>query len=502
MPALEAVKRFMAGADHVQIGDELVLIEQVVAMFFRHLKQQAARVAGVDIDSVVVTVPANSRGIARHRTKLCAQLAELNVLTLINEPTAAAMAATARMAHDGRVLVVDWGGGTLDVTALESRSGVFIEQASSGVPQLGGKDFDSRFAAAILKSVPDHQWSAGQRRQFTLEIERAKIRLSSQDFTNVALPNGASQRVTREQFDEACRPLVERLRRPIEQCLEDARWSLDDVDHVLLVGGTCRIPAVRSLVDEVLRRPPTAGIDPMTAIAEGAAVAAAIMTGELADNDFFVSTEHALGTAAVDGSDMQLKFSEIIARGHKLPATGRDQYSPVHPEQETVNVQVLEGDPKLPLDHELNVVIAEWEIELPDPSRNDPRSFTLEYRYDVEGILHVKATDDLTGDLLLEETVGSQATKDKRDLVRISQSAKESVDAGTLRASSVSLPDDPATAQLINNVRNKIVPFVDDDEANGLRALLRKLEEATTPAERAAASEPLKQVLNKYSYLL
>jgi len=499
LPSLEAVKRLMADADYVQVGDEDLVIEQVVAMFFRHIRAQVSLLAGEDIDRVVVTVPANSRGIARHRTRLCAQLAGLDVLTLINEPTAAAMAASQRMAHDGKILVVDWGGGTLDVTALETESGVFIEQASSGIPRLGGKDFDSKFSAAVLETVPEVQWTPTLRREFGLEIEKAKIRLSSQDYTNLLSPSGGTIRVTREMFDDVTRPLVERLRRPIEQVLHDARWDPSMVDHVLLVGGTCKIPSIRALVSEMLGRSPSAGVDPMTAISEGAAVAAAIMTGQL-DNDFFVSTEHALGTIALDGGGAP-RFAQIIGRGHKLPAVGRDGFSPVFEDQETVLIEVIEGDPSLPLTHDLNVALAEWEIELPPPDRGDGRSFSLEYRYDVEGILHVKATDDFTGDVMLEETVGSRASRDKRELVAIASTVRSTVETGTLESRPVPRSDDPETTQLVQAARNKVIPFIDDAEAAEIRALVGALESATDPS-RIVAKDRLRSALNRYSYLL
>ena len=168
---LEAVKRLLPMVETVMVGDQPVLVEQLVATFFAHIKKCALS-KGVEIDRVVVTIPANSRGIARFRTKVCAQMAGLEVLTLINEPTAAAMAASSRFAQDGKILVIDWGGGTLDVTALESTGGVFIEESSSGIPKSGGKDFDQRLANYLLEGMPDVKWDPGSRRTFALEVER------------------------------------------------------------------------------------------------------------------------------------------------------------------------------------------------------------------------------------------------------------------------------------------------------------------------------------------
>jgi molecular chaperone DnaK len=343
-------------------------------------------------------------------------------------------------------------------------------------------------------------WTPALRRQFGLEIEAAKVRLSSQDFTNVTLPNASSLRVTRALFDDVTRPLVEKLRRPLEQCIAMSRWDPATIDHVLLVGGTCKIPAVRTLVTELLGRAPTAGVDPMTAIAEGAAVAAAIMTGEL-DNDFFVSTEHALGTIAIDGNG-QPEFSEIIGRGHKLPALGKGTYVPVFDEQVSVRVRVLEGDPSLPVSDDLNVQIAEWDIELPSPDRGDERSLTLEYRYDVEGILHVKALDDFTGSTLLEETVGSKTSRDKRELVKIASAVESSASTGTLNSRIVDRVADPEAEQLLQTARTKVIPFLDDAEASVLRERALAVETASTDAERTQAKQDLRQALGRYSYLL
>ena len=374
-PSLEAVKRLMLADEYVTVGDHQLIIEEAVTLFFAHLKSQAAK-QGVDIDRVVVTVPANSRGVARYRTRICAAMAGLDVLNLINEPTAAAMAASARMAHDGKVLVVDLGGGTLDVTLLESVGGVFIEHSSSGVPLLGGRDFDNRLMASIMETVPSSGWTGVQKKSFQLNVERAKILLSGQEFTNVDLPDGSSRRITRAMFDEATKSLVEKLRKPIEECLTAANIRPFDIDHLLLVGGSCKMPAVRDFVVSLLDKPPSAGVNPMTAIAEGAAVAAAILTDELSDNDFFVSTEHALGTIATlpNGVDY---FFEIIGRFHKLPATAEGVYTPAHLQQEAVVIRVIEGRPEQ-LDHPDNVILKDWDVKLPAPERGDDRSFTLQ----------------------------------------------------------------------------------------------------------------------------
>ena len=496
---LEAVKRLLPSEETVMVGDQVVLVEQLVATFFAHVKRSALD-KGIEIDRVVVTIPANSRGVARYRTKVCAQMAGFEVLTLINEPTAAAMAASSRFAQDGRVLVIDWGGGTLDVTALESTNGVFIEEASSGVPKSGGKDFDQRLASYVLEGIVDLKWSSGSRRAFALEVERAKIRLSNQESVVIALPGGGSKQVTRAKFEDIVRPLVDDLRRPIQQCLAEAKWSAANVDHVLLIGGTCNIPIVRKVVHELLGIEPSVGLNPMTAVSEGAAIAAAILTDEIKDFDFFVSTEHSLGTVTFDnGID---EFSEIIPKNHQLPASGKRTYFPAHPEQESVRIRVVEGDPGVALDHPINSHLVSWEVGLPDPSRGDDRSFTLEYRYDREGILHIRAEDNMTGSLLLEQTVSFGAAGDKRKLVQIAKEVNKTIDTGVIDDSLSRSSRDPEIQRLLDQARNKVAPFVEDDVSKILLDLATTVESATNPAARKVAIDQLKALISQYTYLL
>jgi molecular chaperone DnaK (HSP70) len=348
--------------------------------------------------------------------------------------------------------------------------------------------------------MPDVKWDPGSRRTFALEVEMAKIKLSSQDSVVVSLPGGGTRLVTRAKFEDLVKPLVEDLRRPIEQCMRDAKWSNSNIDHVLLVGGTCNIPAVRKIVHQILGKEPSIGLNAMTAISEGAAIAAAILTGEQTDFDFFVATEHSLGTVTFDKGYEE--FSEIIAKNHQLPATGKNSYSPMFAEQETVNIKVVEGDPNLPMDHEINSQLISWEINLPDPSREDSRSFTLEYKYDVEGILHVKAEDDLTGNILLEETVSFGASGDRKKMVKIAKEVSNTMATGSIDNSLSRSSLDPEIIKLLDQARSKVAPFLEDEDAVAIRALADALENAKSLDERVEATKELRAVLAQYSYLL
>lgn len=495
--SLAAVKRLLRGEERADVDGIEYVVEEIATMIFGHIKRASAN-QGVAFDQAVVTIPANSRGIARHRTKLAAGMAGIQVQALINEPTAAAMAYSMRSAREESLMVVDWGGGTLDVTILQNIDGVFMEQSSKGIQQLGGLDLDTVMSRLVLDTVSDSSgWSPSDRAGFRLDIEKAKIQLSTADRVSVPLPGGEYRQITRAMFEEAIRPHIERVREPIQQCLTDIGAQASDIDAVVLVGGTCKVPAIRNFVSELMGRGPATGLDPMTAVAEGAAVAAAILSGELDDRDFFVSTEHALGTIVLD-PDTGLKFSELIPRNHKLPARVTDTFMPVVPYQERLQVRVLEGDPAKPLDDDDNVVLKSWEIELPDPQPLGELSIDLTYSYDVDGILHVAAEDSL-GNSLLSDVVSYGNAVDKRDLTKIASRVARTLDQDRIETPSSGRQSDLSAEdrKLVTDVKTKIMPFIDDAEADELRVAVASAEDGD-----AGAIDSLRSSIRKYSYLL
>lgn len=502
----EAVKRLFATQQELVADDDgggVFAVEEVATMLFAELKRAAAA-QGVAADQAVVTVPANSRGLARHRTKICAGMGGFEVLALINEPTAAAMAYAVDAPGDQQLLVFDWGGGTLDVTVLRSVGGVFMEQASKGLPTKGGLDFDSRLRQLILNTVPDISgWSSSDRYRFQQAVELAKIRLSDADSTVVLLPDGDRRKITRPMFEDAVRSLIEEARHPIEQCLRDIGAGPGSIDAVVMVGGTSKIPAVRSFVADLLGREPASAedVNPMTAVGEGAAIAAAILTGELETNDFFVSTEHALGVITLDPATVTESFSVLIPRNHKLPAKRTDNYVPVFDEQETVNVRIIEGDPDQPVDHPDSVILQSLELALPGTPGDPGRSFDLTYEYDVDGILHVSAHDGATGALMDQIDISYGIAEDKRKLVKIAERATNVVDGGTVdTTATIPATADAETAQLLQRAHVKVMPFLDEAEAARIRDVVARLEQASAD-ELEEAKQAVREALSLYSYL-
>jgi molecular chaperone DnaK (HSP70) len=430
-------------------------------------------------------------------------MAGFEVLALINEPTAAAMAYAQRHPEVRRMMVFDWGGGTLDVTILRSVEGVFIEETSSGLPRSGGLDFDARLRKIVEQSVPGlEDLSPTDRELLKNEIELAKIRLSTLEVTSVELPGGKSLRVTRAQFEREVMPLIEESRIPIERCLQEIGVGAGSFDALVLVGGTCRIPAVRNFVKNLVGIEPDPSFNPMTAVGEGAAIAAAILSGKLQTSDFFVSTEHALGTYIVNGPNQDgLNFSTLIPKGHKLPAKVSSTYFPAFRETESINVQVVEGDPGAKLNNEDFIVLKEWEVPLVgDYSDESTREFTLQYEYDVDGILHVLATDVESGTVLLNDDVSYGIATDKREMKKVADRAREAVESGTMSSAAKVEMSDPEAVKLLSQARNKVIPFLDDEEALAIIALADSLEKASG-AEVGSARDALRRALAPHSYL-
>lgn len=404
---LQAVKRLLAGNTHMDLANRTYSCRHVAALLFGNLRSGAAQ-QGVDVTSAVVTIPANSAGQARFRTRLAARMAGIQVKALINEPTAAAMAYLAEFPDVERLFVYDWGGGTIDATLLELRNGVYRERASRGIAGLGGIEIDRRLEELVVAAMPEAALYRGEdAAALSLELERTKIRLSSaadpDEEIPFSSPDGRHQiGITRRAFEQAVDFLIEKTMDPVRRALDDVGLEPLDVDAVLMVGGSSQMPRVRERLADFMETTPVASevFDPMTAVSKGAAIAAAALDDRIKTR-FKVMAGHSLGTKATLG-DGTTQFSEVIRRGSALPSKSAKAYTPNADFERKLRLEIWEGDPDRPFDDPENVMLGALNVVIEPPRPRKEAEMLIEYRYDLDGILHITVTDKASGKVMLK----------------------------------------------------------------------------------------------------
>lgn len=421
--ATPAAKRLLAGDSQIQVGQHSWSASTVASGIFRTMRDRAEEEHFLELDTAVVTVPANSAGAARFRTRAAAREAGIRVDSLINEPTAAALYYKHELGDAGleNIVTFDWGGGTIDVTVMEAEGdgGLFEERAARGVPRLGGLELDTSLERLVInKAGKKRPQGLAERTAFSREIELAKIRLSTEPVVAIPVPGGRSNvEVTREEFEKAIRPVVVRAVEPLRRCLADLDLVPEDIDSVLMIGGSSQIPLVRQMVGEIMgdRLVSSDLCDPMTSVAQGAAVAAAINSGDI-DIDLAVGTTHALGTVStrkLGPGDEVRSFSQIIPRNATLPRSQEKNYRPNQAGQKRISVEIWEGDPANPVSPEekanngSNICLTRLPIDLPYFEDPKDASFTLTYSYDLNGLLGVRAVMDRDGMVLVDREINA-----------------------------------------------------------------------------------------------
>lgn len=381
------------------VDDKQYAPEEISAQVLRKLVDDASKYLGETITDVVITVPAYFNDAQRQATKDAGQIAGINVLRIINEPTAAALAYGLDKQKNETILVFDLGGGTFDVSILEVGDGVFEVKATNGDTHLGGDDFD--------KAIVD--WLAGEFKKdtgidlrqdkqalqrLTEAAEKAKIELSSVTEAPVNLPfitadaNGPKHldsKLTRAKFNEITHDLVERCRIPVEKALTDAKLSAGDIDEVILVGGSTRIPAVQQLVKRLTGKEPNQSVNPDEVVSVGAAIQGAILSGELKDVVLLDVTPLSLGVETMGGI-----MTKIIERNTTIPARRSQIFSTAEDNQPEVDIHVLQGERDMAKD---NRSLGQFKLGgIPAAPRGLPQ-IEVTFDIDANGILTVSAQD-------------------------------------------------------------------------------------------------------------
>ncbi|WP_419924135.1 molecular chaperone DnaK [Candidatus Poriferisocius sp.] len=401
---IRSVKRHVGTDWSVDIDGKDYSSQEISARVLQKLKRDAETYLGTEVDEAVITVPAYFDDAQRTATKEAGTVAGLEVLRIINEPTAAALAYGLEKGDtDQTILVFDLGGGTFDVSVLEIGDGVFEVKSTSGDTALGGDDWDDRVIGWLVDSFRnDHGVDLSKDNMAVQRLkegaERAKIELSQTQSTNVNLPFVTATdagplhmdyELSRAKFQDLTSDLLDRCRKPFEQALTDAGLSAGDVDHVILVGGSTRMPAVVDLVTGMTGTQPHQGVNPDEVVSVGAAVQAGVLKGEVKDVLLLDVTPLSLGIETKGGV-----MTRLIERNTTIPTRRTEVFTTADDNQPTVEIHVLQGEREMA---SYNKTLGKFQlVDLPPAPRGVPQ-IEVTFDIDANGIVHVSAKDRATG---------------------------------------------------------------------------------------------------------
>ena len=418
-------------AVRIDIDGKLYSPEEISSFILRKLTDDAARYLDEKVKDAVITVPAYFNDAQRQATKDAGQIAGLNVLRIINEPTAAALAYGLDKKQHETILVFDLGGGTFDVSILEVGDGVFEVKSTAGDTHLGGDDFDKRIVDWLIEEFKRDQGIDLSRdrqalQRLTEAAEKAKIELSSALETEINLPfitadaSGPKHllmKLTRSKFEQLTHDLVERCMGPVKQAIADAKISEKDLDEVILVGGATRMPAVKELVKRLTAgKEPNQSVNPDEVVAIGAAIQAGVLTGEVKDVLLLDVTPLSLGVETLGGV-----MTKLIERNSTIPTRKTEIFSTAEDNQSAVDIHVLQGERELARD---NRTLGQFRLEGIAPAPRGLPQVEVTFDIDANGILNVTAKDMATAKEQ-KITISGSTSLDKSDIDRMIRDADQ-----------------------------------------------------------------------------
>ena len=421
---IKSIKRKMGSDECVSLGEENYSPQEISAFILKRLKAIAEESLGESVEQAVITVPAYFSDKQRQATKDAGEIAGLEVVRIINEPTAAALAYGLDREEDQFLVVYDLGGGTFDVSVIEINSGVVEVRATHGNTQLGGDDFDAalvKYIAEDFRQQHGVDLCADRRAmaRLTRAAERAKIALSDAPFATIreefiatakGKPIHLEMEIERSRFEALINDMLESTIECVQQALEDASLTTDEINEVLLVGGSTRIPLLSDMIADAIDVEPHLEIDPELCVAMGASVQAGIIAGEPIDAILVDVTPYSLGIEAATwdmGVPMFDQYSVIIKHNTPIPVSKSEVYTTFTPDQELVDIKVYQGEEPIASQ---NTFLGEFRLEGVKRTKRGEPEIVINFDYDVNGIVHVSAQDKQTG---REKEIAVTATPDR-----------------------------------------------------------------------------------------